>query len=192
MNASREAAAVDHSCQSIDVLVKNKAVSIEYLVETHFAGPGAWEKFGTAEEAEKAATGGNSRNAKVFYKNDLPARVDLELKSPSREWVHYVRYYFREDGTLQKTHSDFRRFGAYEKEKGMEQQFLVKVLRDRYFAATGKCFKKSGARCFNMSNMRELRDVVFTDGPWPIYAQTKALPFYGLLKPHDPLEKANP
>lgn len=176
----------DQSCRAIDASVKSNAVSIEYLVETISDGPATWKKFDTPEDFQKAASVGYLRNAKVYLDNALPVRVDLELKSPSKEWVHYVRYYFREDGSLQKTHSDFRRFGAYEKDKGMDQEFLVKVLRDKYYDSLGKMVRKSSPRFFNMSTMREMKDVVYKDGPWPIYPQITQLPFYGSLQPSDP------
>lgn len=188
-NLYRVVAAADRSCRSIDASVKSNALSIEYLVETNSDAPTTWEKFDAPADAQKASSGGFLRNAKVYLENTLPVRVDLELKSPSKEWVHYVRYYYREDGTLQKSHSDFRRFGAYEKDKGMEQEFLVKVLRDKYYDSTGKMVKKTSPRFFNMSTMREIKDVVYTDGPWPIYSRTTQLPFYPILKPPDQPEK---
>jgi len=149
-------------------------------------------EIGRPEGASKASSGGFLRNAKVYLDNTLPVRVDLEMKSPSKEWVLYARYYFREDGTLQKTHSDFRRFGAYEKDKGMEQEFLVKVLRDKYYDSKGKMVKKVSPRFFNMSTMREMKDVVYKDGPWPIYSQVTQLPFYGILNLSDPIKKTTP
>jgi hypothetical protein len=189
-NIFRVVNAANQSCQAIDASVKSDALSIEYLVEAALGGPATWEKFDNTEDAKKAIPGGYLREATVYFSGDLPVRVDCETKSPTKEWVQYARYYYREDGSLQKTHSDFRRFGAYEKEKGMEQEFLVKVLRDRYYDSNGKMVKKSAPRFFNTSNGREMKDVVFTDGPWPIYAQTKMLPFYDvLLKSAEPPEK---
>ncbi len=176
-------AAADRSCRSIDTLVKSNAVSILYVADNASDGKSNWEKFDTLEEAKKAGSGGYSRSAKVYFNNSLVVRVDLELKSPSKEWVHYIRYYFRDDGTLEKSSSDFRRFGAYDQERGMEQEFLVKVLRDKYFDLMGKMVKKGSPRFFNMSTMREMKNVVYTDGPWPIYAKTLQLPFAGILKP---------
>ncbi len=178
----------NRSCQSIDESVKSNAVSLEYLVEIDSAGSAIWKKTDAPEDIPKAAPSGSMRNAKVYLNGTLPVRVDLELKSPSKEWVHYVRYYYREDGTLEKTHSDFRRFGAYEKEKGMEQEFLVKVLRDKYYDSKGKMVKKTSPRFFNMSTKREMNNVVYTDGPWPIYPKAEQLPFYGMLKPTDSLK----
>ena len=182
----------DQSCRAIDVSIKSNALSIEYLVETASDGSSTWKKFDTPEDAQKAASVGYLRNAKIYLNNTLPVRVDLELKSPTKEWVHYVRYYFREDGTLQKSHSDFRRFGAYEKDKGTDQEFLVKVLRDKYYDSMGKMVRKGNPRFFNMSTMREMKEVVYKDGPWPIYPQTKLLPFSGILQPSDLPEKTKP
>lgn len=189
-NVFRVVNATNRSCQTIDESVKSSGLTIDYLVETALDGQAAWKKFDSPEDAKKGLPGGYLRDATVYLSGDLPVRVDCETKSPTKEWVQYARYYFREDGSLEKTHSDFRRFGAYEKEKGMEQEFLVKVLRDKYYDSRGKMVKKGSPRFFNTSNGREMKDVVFTDGPWPIYAQTKMLPFYDvLLKSAEPPEK---
>jgi hypothetical protein len=189
-NVFRVVNAANRSCKTIDDSVKSNALTMVYLVESTSDGQAAWKKFDSPEDAKKAVPGGYLREATVYLSGDLPVRVDCETKSPTKEWVQYARYYFREDGSLQKTHSDFRRFGAYEKEKGMEQEFLVKVLRDKYYDSGGKMVRKTSPRFFNTSNGREMKDVVFTDGPWPIYAQTKILPFYDvLLKSAEPPEK---
>jgi hypothetical protein len=180
-NVFRVVNAANQSCQAIDTSVKSNALPVEYLVEATGEGPSTWRKFESPEDAKKAFPGGSLSNATVYFGGDSPVRVDCETKSPTKEWVQYARYYFREDGTLQKTHSDFRRFGAYEREKGMEQEFLVKVLRDKYYDSKGKMVKKTSPRFFNTSNGREMKDVVFTDGPWPVYSRTKMLPFYDLL-----------
>ncbi len=71
----------------------------------------------------------------------------------------------------------------------MEQEFLVRVLRDRFYDSTGKLLKKSAPRFLNMSNGREARDVVFTDEPWTVYLKSEKLPFSNLLDTPTPDEK---
>ncbi len=146
------------------------------------AQPNAWAEYPNEAAMEAAAPKGFFRKALAYFQGPAPVLVSMELKSPAKDWVQYLLYYFREDGTLEKSHLDFRRFGAYEKSKGQDQQFLVKVLRDRFYDDRGKCIKKSSARCFNMGTGAQVRDAVFTDESWPLYPLIEKLPFFSLLQ----------
>jgi hypothetical protein len=189
-SVSQQIMVATKSCQSIDASFKKGSLAVQFFTEAGPEGETAWKKFDSLEEAQKACPRGCFENAQVYLDGPLPVLTVLELKSPTKEWVQHVRYYFREDGTLQKTHSEFKRFGAYEKDKGMEQEFLVKVLRDRFYGSNGKLLKKMSPRYFNTSTMREMKNVVFVDGPWPIYLRTKDLPFYDFLNPTATPEEA--
>jgi|GEM_PF-3466755 len=171
-----------NSCKAIDESLKANKLTCLYLFEAESDGTPSWKKFENEEDGQKFFPKGSFKSAKAYFDGPQLVYVYYELKSPTKEWVQYLRYYFRPDGSLLRTNSDFRRFGAYEKEKGMEQEFLVKVLRDKYYSATGKNLKKSQARFFNMSTGQELRKVVFIDGPWPLFVKTQELPFYNLIK----------
>jgi hypothetical protein len=175
---------IKESCMEVDADVKDAkhfGVTLQYLAVLSNSAPQEWKAFRLEEEFQSACPKGCYRSAIVYYFSETPVLVSYELKSDSKEWVQYLKYYFREDGTLEKIHWDLRRFGAYEKSKGMEQQFLVKVVRDRFYDASGKCIKKSNPRCFNMSTGTEVRDVIFTDVSLPFYKQIGDLPFYKLL-----------
>lgn len=148
-----------------------------------YTQPASWTEYPSEADLQAACSKGCFRKALAYFKGTAPLLVSLEFESPTREWVQNLKYYFREDGTLEKIHSDFKRFGAYEEGKGQDQQFLVKVVRDRFYGTNGKCIQKSSPRCFNTSNGREVKDAVFKDEPWPLYPAVEKLPFYSLIQP---------
>ncbi len=181
-STAKKTGQIRESCSNIDLQIKNNSLVTLYFAVLAGAQPDAWTEFHSLAELEAACSKGFSRKATVYSKDSNILLAALEAKGPAKEWVHYLKYYFRDDGSLEKIHSDFRRFGAYQRDKGDEQQFLVKVIRDRYYDSTGKCIKKSGPRFFNTSTGREMTDVVFKDVSWPVYSNREKLPFYALIQ----------
>ncbi len=180
---AKELGQINLSCKAIDSDFKSNALSPRFFAALSYTQPVSWTEYPSETALQTACPKGCFRKASAYFKGPAPVLVSLEFESPTKEWVQNLKYYFREDGTLQKIHSDFRRFGAYEEGKGQEQQFLVKVIRDRFYDNHGKCIKKSSPRCFNTSNGREVKDAVFKDEPWPLYATVEKLPFYALAQP---------
>jgi hypothetical protein len=148
-----------------------------------------WVSFGSKDAAEKGNPKGFWKGAQVYADGDKVTLMEMEIKTPTKEWVQKIAYYFRADGTLEKAHSNFRTFGAYEKKKGPEHQFLAKVLRDRFYDAKGKCIKRSTPVISNASNHREMQNVVFTDGSWPFYSNVSNLPFVATQPPAKDVKK---
>ena len=183
-NLSTQIREIDKSCKAIEAALKGNDGSVgsspQVFAVLSPEAPEEWKSFAGLAELQEASPKGCYRKALLYHLPQNLFFVSCEFKGPSKEWVQYLKFYYREDGTLEKIHSDYRRFGAYEKSKGMEQQFLAKVLRDRYYDSDGKCVKKTAPRCFNVSNGREYRDVVFTDAPWPVFQRVEKLPFYPL------------
>ena len=181
-SSAKESKAIQKSCSAIDSQVKSGALTLRYFAALSAARPDAWAEFPTEAAQQAACSKGFYGKASAYFQGQGPVLAAFELKSPTKEWVHYLHCYYRQDGSLQKIHSDFRRFGAYQKGKGDEQEFLVKVIRDRYYGANGKVIKKSAPRFFNTSTGGEMRDVVFKDVAWPSYPSVEKLPFYGLIQ----------
>lgn len=182
-SSAKESKAIQKAASAIDSQVKSGALTLRYFAALSAAQPDTWAEFPTEAAQQAACAKGYYGKASAYFKGQTPVLAVFDLKSPTKEWVHYFRCYYRDDGTLQKIHSDFRRFGAYQKGKGDEQQFLVKVIRDRYYGAQGKVIKKSAPRFFNTSTGAEVRDVVFKDAAWPLYPTVAKLPFYALMQP---------
>jgi hypothetical protein len=175
---------INKSCAEMDKDSKGAQVvsmTTQYFAAISSGATEEWKSFNSEPELQTACPKGCYRQAVVYSLSGGPLLASCEFEAGNKEWVQHLKYYFRPDGSLEKIHSDLRKFGAYEKSKGMEQQFLVKALRDYFYDSEGKCIKKSKTRCFNTSNGREVDDAVFTDVPIPVYKQTTKLPFYSLL-----------
>jgi hypothetical protein len=170
-------------CRALDRLASHSGANVLFLGKTEDEKGGDWKPFKLPGDVPEACL----RRAKVFFRGSGAGLVDLEIKSWNKEWVQHLRYYFRKDGSLEKIRSDFRRFGAYEKSKGIDQEFLVRVLRERYYGLGGKLLEKTKPEYFNVSKGRRVHDVVFKDdAPWPVYEKSDRLPFFDLLNPPVP------
>ncbi|HEV2355432.1 MAG TPA: hypothetical protein VGR89_14385, partial [Puia sp.] len=119
-STSHEVWEIQKSCSAIDSDLKSGALTARYFAVLSSAQPGAWSEFQGEAALRAACSKGFFSKASAYFKGQTPALISFELKSPTKEWVNYLKCYYREDGTLQKIHSDFRRFGAYEKSKDME------------------------------------------------------------------------
>lgn len=178
---------IARSCRETDSKIKAGTLQTVYWVEVEGDDKGShWVSFGSKDAAEKGNPKGFWKGAQVYLDGDKVVLMEMEIKTPTKEWVQRIDYYFRVDGTLQKAHSNFRTFGAYEKKKGPEHQFLAKVLRDRFYDTKGKCVKRSTPMISNASTYREVRNVIFTDGPWPFYPRVSEVPFAAQMVPVDP------
>jgi len=178
VNYTKLLSEIAHSCREIDSKIKAGTLQGSYWVEVAGDDNGShWVSFGSKDAAEKANQKGFWKDAQVYSDGEKVVLMEMEIKTPTKEWVQKIDYYFRQDGTLGKAHSNFRTFGAYDKKKGPEHQFLAKVLRDRFYDTKGKCIKRSTPVISNASTHREMQNVVFTDGSWPFYPNVSGLPF---------------
>ena len=178
-NIAKKVYQIDRTCHEIDIQLKQQASNLFWVGNP---GPGTdspWKLFETQQELERAKC---SESAKVYLKGTLPGRVDMEFKGPARDWVNYVHFYYDKDGSLQKMHSELKRFGAYERGKEESGEgFMIRVVRTRYFDSDGKCFFKTKPRYFNAATQRQIFNPDFKDASWPTYARFEKLPFYNLI-----------
>ena len=89
--------------------------------------------------------------------------------SGSGDWYHFIKYYYREDGTLAKIQARLNTFAGN-----------VSVLRDRYYDTNGKLLK-STRRYLDLQTHKPVKKADFHDDPIPMFSNTSALPFYRLL-----------
>ena len=89
--------------------------------------------------------------------------------SDSGDWYHFIKYYYRPDGTLAKIQARLNTFYGN-----------VSVLRDRYYDTNGKLLK-STQRYLDMQTQKPVKKADFHDNPIPMYARVSALPFRKLL-----------
>ncbi len=134
----------------------------------------AWRQF--KSDAERLASEGDddaTNAALVWIRDGSVVAVNTATDSPSRDWLLYARYCFRQDGTLARVHSELNTFYGH-----------VSVIRDRYFAKNGEVIgSREKFLDIHTREPKKLRpEDDFIDEPLPIYKSVRKLPFYALLK----------
>lgn len=169
-------AGIDAYSKSVDQFIKRKQKSARIFANVASDDEQArdlWKEFKTEKERDAADTGGNlNENAYVWHMNGKLVGANFTFQSPSRDWAHFVMYYFREDGTLAKTESTLNTFYGN-----------VTILRTTYYDTNGRALR-SNVRYRDLNTQKPLkRPKDFFDEPTPVYAKVSALPFHRLLVP---------
>jgi len=107
--------------------------------------------------------------AYVWARKGKVVAAGFTFQSESRDWYHFVTYYFREDGTLAKIHSRLNTFYG-----------SVTAIRDQYYASNGGALK-STARFLDIQTQKPKKNPNFQDEPTPVYLNVRKLPFSKLL-----------
>jgi hypothetical protein len=107
--------------------------------------------------------------AYVWLRQGKVVAVFFTFQSESRDWYHFVTYYFREDGTLAKIHSRLNTFYG-----------SVTAIRDQYYGSNGRVLK-STARFLDIQTQKPKKKPNFQDEPTPVYLNVRKLPFSKLL-----------
>jgi hypothetical protein len=130
-----------------------------------------WCEFKSEDEREKADTGDNlNEQAYVWLKAEKVVGVNLTLQSPSGDWVHFVMYYFRGDGTLTKIQAQLNSFYGD-----------LSVRREKFYSQSGKLLHTS-TKYLDLNSQKESKPGEdFVDEPIPVYRKVRDLPFYKLL-----------
>ena len=134
-----------------------------------------WREFKTQDARNKADAGDNlNENADVCFKDGKVAAAHFMFQSPSRDWAHFVLYYFRADGTLAKLESTLNTFYGH-----------VTARREKYFDAHGKLLQQT-EHFYKLGTTRKEPKPrggsdEFIDEPIPIYQKVSDLPFSNLL-----------
>jgi hypothetical protein len=171
-------AKIEAYCAQLDQYVKSnpKAGRIFADVASGMSNQSSkWREFSSEDEREQADDGDNlNQNAIVWLKDDVIAIASCTFQSPSRDWAHYVGYYFRNDGTLAKTDSTLITFYGH-----------VKVVRSSLYDKKGQVLKSS-VQYLSLDGKKvkkpDAKDEEFVDEPIPLYHRSQDLPFYNLLK----------
>jgi hypothetical protein len=107
--------------------------------------------------------------AYVWARKGKVVAAEFTFQSESRDWYHFVTYYFREDGTLAKIHSQLNTFYGG-----------VTAIRDQYYGSKGRVLK-STARFLDIQTQKPKKKPNFQDEPTPVYLNVRKLPFFKLL-----------
>lgn len=169
-----EIAKIEVYVNEIDVYAKRnpKAGRIFANVASGIEGePDKWREFKTEAERYNADSGDNlNDNATVWLKSGKVVVAYCMFQSPSRDWAHYVTYYFRSDGTLAKIISRLNTFYGD-----------ISVIREKSYDVNGKLLKTS-VQYLDMKTKRKKKPGSnFIDEPIPMYRRSRNLPFIHLL-----------
>jgi hypothetical protein len=101
-----EIATIESYVREVDRFIKNNPQSQRIFANVASGAdeiPDEWRAFKSEKERAEADTGDNlNDNAYVWLRGEKVVGVDFTFQSPSRDWAHFVMYYYRPDGTLAK------------------------------------------------------------------------------------------
>lgn len=159
--------AVEKYTDELDGYAKLNPQARRFFVNTSETQTGNWQEVAGEKEIE------NKASAIVWMKKDKA--VIALLSSQAMESSQKVTYYFRDNGTLAKIHSEL-----FIKAGNME------AVRDRsYDPKTFAILIRDFSRCFNFetSQVKPCGDAATLEAKAiPVYMKTTELPFYALLK----------
>jgi hypothetical protein len=169
-------AQIDKYVESISALMEKQKQRI--FADVASDGKRAnWKEFKTEKLREAADRGDNlNENAYVWLKNDKVVAATFTNQSPSRDWVRYVTYYYREAGTLAKIESTHNTFYGD-----------ITIKRTYYFDSKGKMLKQS-AKYFDLKTQKTInpkkrevdQEIIYDEVDF--YKTTDKLAFIKLLK----------
>ena len=127
----------------------------------------AWREFKTKAAFQKATL---YESAVVWTRTGKVVRAQLALTSPSGDWMHYIDYYFRDDGSVAKIQAQLNTFYGD-----------VSVVRNLYFNGAGVQISSTRKYLDLKTQKPRKKPDEFFDNPVPVYKNLTDLPFYKLL-----------
>jgi hypothetical protein len=129
-----------------------------------------WQEFKTARQRDGAGNGDNlNESAAVWTRQGKVVRADFTFTSPSGDWMHFITYHFRDDGSLAKLHAQLNTFYGN-----------VSVVRVQYFNTAGAVIH-STKKFLDMKSQRTIKPQEFMDNPVTVFRSISELPFHTLL-----------
>ncbi|MBV9956922.1 MAG: hypothetical protein JO360_00820 [Acidobacteria bacterium] len=130
-----------------------------------------WRTFKSEQELQAADPSNNlNSSAYVWLRDGKVVGASFTLQSASRDWVQYVMYYFRRDGTVAKISSTLNTFRG-----------SITVKREDYYNSKGT-FLKGTTHCNDLKTQQAKPCGNYEEMPAPLYQKVSLLPFYNLLK----------
>ncbi|HVG32031.1 MAG TPA: hypothetical protein VM911_03095 [Pyrinomonadaceae bacterium] len=159
--------AVEKYTDELDAYAKQNPQARRFFVNTSESTAANWQEVSSEQETE------NKASAVVWFRKDKP--LIALVSSQAMESSQKVTYYFRENGTLAKIHSEL-----FIKAGNME------AIRDRsYDPKTFAILIRDFSRCFDFqtSQQKPCGDAAALEAKLiPVYMKSTELPFYALLK----------
>jgi hypothetical protein len=169
------AAQIDKYTKTISSFMKKTKQRIFADVSSNWKKP-SWKELKTEKLRDNADTGENlNENAYVWMKDGKIVSASFTFQSPSRDWAHFVTYYFRSDGTLAKAESLLNTFYGN-----------VTAERNYYFDTKGRILNRN-AKYLDLTtqkpiNLKErIKTQEFIDEEVKFFKDTNKLPFIRLM-----------
>ena len=174
--------AIDQFCDGLSPMTKDKARRRLFgLFRKGDVGKGRWIEFKREPDLNAAVKAERVFDiAQVWSRDDGATAVSMRLGSGSGDWLHFVEFCFRSDGTLARLNSTLNTFNAADKDPDKDVSGASRE-RDRYFDASGKQIKVT-KRVLDLETKRPAPTLQVMDDQEPIYKTTAALPFSNLLR----------
>lgn len=165
--SKKDLGAIETYCKQIDVFIKSHKKSARVWATVDADGK-QWREFESEKVRQESAPDGDA--AMVWLRNGKLIYAGFTLQSDSRDWAHYVNYYFRADGTLARIDAKLNTFYGY-----------MSVARKQHYSPQGKLLKSSVQYLDLKTQKKKKPGDDFIDEPFPVYRNIKSLPFYALL-----------
>jgi hypothetical protein len=153
---------IDTYTKGIDRFIKSKPKS-RLFRDVSTSQKSNWREV-RAKQAE-----GLYETAEVWTREGKVVAANFALSSPSGDWMHFINYYFRADGSLAKIEAQLNTFYGN-----------VSVLRKRYYDANRKQLKAT-ERYLDLETRKAVKPPDFIDHQIPMYSRVATLPFGRLL-----------
>lgn len=172
--AQRQLGGIASYVGRIDLFTKNKRNRFRIFADVSSATANEksrWMEFKTQAAMEAAGTGDNlNEQAFVWRDKGNVVCVKLTQTSPSGDWVQFVVYYFRADGSLAKLDAELNTFYGD-----------VTVKRTRSFSETGRLLQ-STTKYFDLKSQKPIKEPKdFYNKPVAVFTNVGRLPFSHLL-----------
>jgi hypothetical protein len=134
--------------------------------------PERWQEFRSQKARDAAMTGDNLYNtANVWMRNGNIVLADLQYGSPSGDWAQFVRYCFREDGSLAKMEDTFRTFAG-----------PISTVKEKFYDSKGRRLRFL-IRCYDLESGRKKRcDGNYSNYDADVFRRVQQLPVYALVR----------
>jgi hypothetical protein len=176
--------AINQFCDGLAPMTKKKERRRQFgLFQKDEEDSGRWVEFKQEAELQAAVKELQVYEvAQVWSREDGALAIWMTLTSGSGDWVHFVEYCFRADGTLARMNSTLNTFNVEDADENKEVNGASRK-RDRYFDVDGKQVK-ARTRITDLKTKRPAPTLQIMDEEEPIYKTPASLPFHDLLKGH--------
>jgi hypothetical protein len=168
---SVEVSAIDVYAKKVDSFIKRNRNRQQIFANVSNDDADRWREFKNERERDKLNDENNlGETALVWLKSRKVIGANFTFQSGSGDWVQYVMYYFRDDGSLAKIRAQLNTFHGN-----------ISVARDKYYSRSGRLLN-SRTRYLALESQKPTKHRPdFMDEEIPLYQNVRRLPFYRLL-----------